>query len=320
MGVRDHRSAADYGDAVLGARKALPAMLKRFSDARMRATWATVGLLFARNRDEMLDHAPKLKPAYTNSRLSPYPTIEREIGRDEADDPLHFGRSLLDLIADTDGQEIATHTYSHYYCLEDGQTLEAFDADLAAACAIAFAAGHRPTSIVFPRNQMTVEHIACCLRHGLTCFRGNPEAFAYRARAGADNTIPVRGLRLLDGIVPIAGRHSFARAKVEAGAADVPASRFLRPWNRQMPFYSRLHVDNVLREMRHAARTGQNYHLWWHPHNMGRNISQNLAQLDRIIDAFKRLRDSHGMQSSSMADVAQEDFPVTSAPLGTPEG
>ena len=53
-GVRDHRTVAEYGDAVLGGREAIPLMLSRFTEAGIRATWATVGLLFAKTRTEML--------------------------------------------------------------------------------------------------------------------------------------------------------------------------------------------------------------------------------------------------------------------------
>lgn len=305
-GVRDHRSVAEYGESVLGVRKALPAILDRFSAVGIRATWATVGLLFARNRDEMLDHAPTARPDYVNAKLSPYPAIINEIGRNEAEDPLHYGRSLVDRVLDTDGQEIATHTFSHYYCLEPGQTIEAFDADLKAARSISATAGVTPTSIVFPRNQMSLEHLACCLSNGITCFRGNPGGFAYRSRPGQENTLLVRGIRFLDGIIPVAGTHSFTEPIPLDGLINVPASRFMRPWSRKLPLYSSLHIDQVIREMAHAAKTDKLYHLWWHPHNMGRDREHNLAQLDRVIDAFQRLRDRFCMESVTMSESAEE--------------
>lgn len=313
-GVRDHRSVADYGDAVLGERTAIPAMLQRFSEVGIRATWAVVGLLYARNRAEMLEYAPRLRPAYRNALLSPYHAIEREIGPDEASDPLHYGRSLIDRVADVEGQEIATHTYSHYFCLEEGPPPEAFRADLESSRAIAAAAGHATSCIVFPRNQMAEEHIAECRRQGIKCFRGQPSSYPYRPRPRKeDHSFLVRGVRLLDGIAPVAGRHAFDRAGVRAGIADVPASRFLRPWNPAAPAYSWLHVDHVLREMRVAAARGQTYHLWWHPHNVGRHQHHNLAQLDRILAEFSRLRDEHGMQSVTMSDVARQDIPGCAA-------
>jgi len=111
-GVRDHRSVAEYGDAVIGVRTALPMMLERFDAAGIRATWATVGLLFAATRDEVMDHRPTLQPSYTNQSLSPYAFIENGLGQDEASDPHHFGKSLVDRILDTEGQELACHTFS----------------------------------------------------------------------------------------------------------------------------------------------------------------------------------------------------------------
>src|SRR3546814_9234323 len=50
-------------------------------------------------------------------------------------------------------QEIATHSYSHYYCLEPGQTDDQFRADLRAATAQLREWNIDCRSIVFPRNQ-----------------------------------------------------------------------------------------------------------------------------------------------------------------------
>ena len=55
------------------------------------------------------------------------------IGENEERDPFHYGQSLLEKISRYEGQEISTHTFSHYYCLEDGQTAEQFEADLKAS-------------------------------------------------------------------------------------------------------------------------------------------------------------------------------------------
>lgn len=303
-GVRDHRSLTDYGDAVLGVRQALPAMLARFRREGLRATWATVGLLFARTRDEMLLFAPPaaLRPTYHRVELSPYTFLEQGVGRSEEEDPWHFGRSLLDQVAQTEGQEIATHTYSHYYCQEPGETLAAFAADLDAAVAIAKTAGHHLQSIVFPRNQMTDAHVATAVTRGIKVFRGNPSGFTYRSRSERDNTPLVRALRLFDGALPLIGSLDFAKPVSRLGCVEVPASRFLRPWNVKMPLYSRMHLARIRGEMIRAAEAGRSYHLWWHPHNMGRDVDANLAQLDTIIATFRDLRDSLGMRSQNMAD------------------
>lgn len=303
-GVRDHRTVAEYGDAVLGGREAIPQMLSRFHKAGIRATWATVGLLFAKNRTEMLDFAPARRPAYRDAALSPYPVLEAgQIGADERTDPLHFGAPLIDRIADTEGQEIATHTYSHYYCLEPGADVASFEADLASAAAIAREAGYNLQSIVFPRNQTAAAFIAAGAGLGVTAYRGDAAGWLYQARPGGETTLPFRLARFLDGALPI-GPAQVVHPERDGPAWNVPASRFLRPWSAKLATYHALHIRRIEAEMVAAARQGGCYHLWWHPHNFGRNTARNLAQLDRVIACFERCRGDFGMQSRTMRDLA----------------
>lgn len=312
-GVRDKRTIASYGDAVRGERRAIPEMLKRFAANGVRATWAVVGMVFARDKDGILRHAPAIKPQYVEQGLSPYEALESEVGADEASDPHHFGRQFVEQIAATPGQEVGTHTFSHFYCLEPGQTIEAFEADLSAAIAIAREQGLELRSIVFPRNQMTPEHIAACRRLGIDCYRGNPESFAYRARSGEDQSKIVRATRLLDSVLPIDGPHAYELREVEDGPFNIPASRFLRPYDGRLPGYSALHLNRIKGEMTHAARTGRMYHLWWHPHNFGRDTDQNLAALDEVLAHFISLRDRYGMESANMGDLASRKLSVVDA-------
>ncbi|MGO9344664.1 MAG: polysaccharide deacetylase family protein, partial [Acidimicrobiales bacterium] len=150
-GVRDHLAAdGPYQSNLLGVRQAIPAMLDLFGAYDIKATWATVGFLFCDNRGEVERYAPTARPAYTRPGLSPY---EEPLGQDEAEDPIHFAPTLIDLIAATPGQEIATHTFSHFYCLEQGQDPETFRADLESAISVARKRGIELRSIVFPRNQ-----------------------------------------------------------------------------------------------------------------------------------------------------------------------
>jgi peptidoglycan/xylan/chitin deacetylase (PgdA/CDA1 family) len=303
-GVRDHRTTADYGDAVLGVRKALPELLALFKRHGVRATWATVGLLFARNRQEMLDHYPIIRPAYHHAQLSPYDAICSEIGNDEQSDPWHYGRSLVDQVLQADGQEMATHTYSHYYCLEEGQTIDAFEADLQAAIGIMGSAGVRPTSIVFPRNQMTDGHVQACVQHGISVYRGNPETYVYRARMKEDINPLVRGLRLIDASFPISGRLSYQTPTAQSGCTNVRSSRFFRPLSPRMGPMNDLHVKRIMDEMKVAAQAGEIYHLWCHPHNFGRHTGAQLRRLETILIAFRRLQDVYGMESLTMSEIA----------------
>lgn len=303
-GVRDHRSVAEYGDAVLGVRQALPQMIDRFRTHGLRASWAAVGFLFAKDRAELLDFVPEVLPDYGHATLSPYDFLRTGLGQDERDDPYHFGWSMLDRVAQTDGQDIGTHTHCHYYCLEPGQSAAAFAADAQAAAALAGTKGHRLQSLVFPRNQMTPDHVKIAARHGVTVWRGNPQSWAYLPRSGEDNSKPVRAVRLLDGALPLVGGLDFAAAEQQHGITNVPASRFLRPWSPKMAGYMRLHVRRIKAEMTRAAKTGRNYHLWWHPHNFGRHTEANIAQMEDILTHFRVLQDRYGWQSRNMTDFA----------------
>lgn len=296
-GVRDHSTRESYGANLMGARQAIPQMLELFARHGIAATWATVGMLFATSRDELLAALPpeELRPRYTNPALSNYAYLD-ELGADEAHDPMYFAASLIDRIAACPGQEIGTHTMSHFYCLEPGATTLAFEADLTAACALARARGITLRSIVFPRNQYACEHLDIARRHGLTRYRGNPPGWAYRPGAGRAQHLPRRALRLLDAHTGLLGPHLYAPC-----GANVPASHFLRPRNGRLAAMYPRHLAVIEAAMTLAAQTGQGFHLWWHPHNFGRAIDANLAGLERLLGHFIQLRDEYGMVSRSMA-------------------
>src|SRR5437763_5140944 len=122
-GVRDRYTIEQYGANLRGAREVVPRLLERFTAAGVRASWATVGMLFCASREELLERMPHRRPAYADPGLSPYPDVQA-LGGDEGADPLHFAPSLIRAVAATAGQEVATHTFSHFYCLEPGQTTE----------------------------------------------------------------------------------------------------------------------------------------------------------------------------------------------------
>ena len=132
-GVSDVRTIRDYGANVLGVRDALPRMLQLFRSRAIHATWATVGMLMCADDREWNTIRPRVMPGYQDQRLSSYRLVELT----KAHPRLFFARDLVNRIVDTPGQEIATHTYSHFYCNEAGATPPQFEADL--DCAIELA-------------------------------------------------------------------------------------------------------------------------------------------------------------------------------------
>jgi len=255
-----------------------------------------------RSRDELMESLPARRPDYRSERLSPYADIGA-VGRDEDDDPYHYGASLVELIRQTPHQEIGTHTFSHFYCLEEGGDVEAFRADLAAARAVAQRRGLVLSSLVFPRNQYAAEHLEACRGQGITSFRGNENIWFHAARSGSGQSALVRGFRLADNYLPIAGAQA-PKPTISGGLVNVASSRFLRP--SAFPAFEPIRLRRVTAAMTAAAQTGGVFHLWWHPHNFGLNSEANLAFLSRILDHFGELSQRHRMRSMNMAHIAAE--------------
>ena len=56
--------------------------------------------------------------------------------------------------------------------------------------------------------------------------------------------------------------------------------------------------------MLNAAKTGNGFHLWWHPHNFGRNLSKNMAFLTCILNYYRVLNAEYGMDSLNMSEIS----------------
>ncbi len=309
-GMFDKVTLDEYGANVLGERTAIPRMLELFKKYSIHATWATVGMLMARTKDELLSFLPPkhLRPTYENEEVSAYHYIEtRVIGTDENDDPYHFGPSLVKMIIETPHQECGNHTFSHYYCIdghENDSTI--FARDLEAHRAIAHTYGIETTSIIFPRNQASDEALRTCLENGIHAYRGNEKHFLYEARKDSEQTYLIRGLRLLDHYINLTGHHTYRNPVPEKNKPlNIPASRFLRPWNPSIRFFEWLRIRRIKKSMTHAAKHGEIFHLWWHPHNFGINQEQNFKNLQSILEHFKTLEVKYGMQSASMHDIVK---------------
>lgn len=301
-------AAKAYGSArasILGARQAIPRILALAERYGVSCTWATVGLLFFDDRDELLNALPEIRPQYANPELSPYARMS-VIGRSEDVDPLHFGRSLIKRIQSCPGQEIAGHTFSHYYTLEDGYDLPAFRADLKAARKAAELLGITLRSIVFPRNQFRPEYLSECCAQGYRSYRGNQRSPLHRSRRREDENIWSRLRRAADNYFPLMREDSVYRLQKIDGLVNISASRFLRPASSTWRVLDNLQLKRICDEMTVSAINGGTYHLWWHPHNFGENTENNLSVLESIFRHYRQLSGNNGMESMTMNDILEQ--------------
>lgn len=297
-GVRDYATRESYGPNVLGGRKAIPAMLDLFQRRGIRATWATVGALLCESKGELLARAE-----HAAGKGAVIARLE-DIGPDERRDPYHFGASLARLIAFCPGQEIGTHTFSHRCALEPDETLAGFSADVASALVQLQERGIRCKSIVFPGNQYGAEQLEACRSLGLTHFRGNEAKWFHTPAPGQEQTKTRRLCRLVDSYIDLSGPNvSHPDGGGDEPLVNVASSRFLRPFDKRLSPLDDLRMRRIEKAMHEAAVTGGTFHLWWHPENFGKNLSENMAFLTRVLDCFQRLRGEHGMQSRAMHEI-----------------
>jgi peptidoglycan/xylan/chitin deacetylase (PgdA/CDA1 family) len=304
-GMRDIISINDYQKHLQGVHQAIPAILELFKKYKIHATWATVGFLYCADIEQLQKNIPSQLPSYTRSEFDPYQYIDTL--KEEDNLQLHFCPELIELIKEYAGQEIGTHTFSHYYCLETGQTQAQFKADLEAAIAIAEKANVSTTSIVFPRNQYDRDYLATVADCGINCYRGNETSYIYQDYTVVDGNRPLkRILRLLDTYLNVTGQNCHSWSDLSSNyPINIPASRFLRPYSAKLKYLDGLRLHRITSGLEYAANHGLVYHLWWHPHNFGVNLAENLSFLEKILQSYQKLNTKNKMQSLTMGEIAQ---------------
>ncbi|UII31645.1 polysaccharide deacetylase family protein [Fulvivirga ulvae] len=296
-----------YVDYFLNTRKVILEMLDIFQSNNIHATWATVGLLMHKNKAELLNNLPTIKPTYALSYLSAYDYIEKTgIGDSEEMDPFHYAFSLIQQIKKIKGQEIGTHTFSHYYCNEMGQQPNQFHSDIMAAKVAAKSLNVYFESLVFPRNQYNPEYLKICAEEGIKIVRTNPLDWWWQIDSAHNESKWKRLNRGMDAYFSIGGKTSYKieSLKQTMGVILLPASRLLRPYNPKELFLNNLKIKRIKKEMSLAALNKEVYHLWWHPHNFGHFPKNNLDGLVEIVEHAKTLSDEYGMKSLNMGEIA----------------
>lgn len=281
----------NYHENILGAREAIPKILALFEKYDINATWATVGLLFNESDKDYRKYKPAASPSYEDESLNAFDIV---IGKSEDEDRLHFGHSLIQLILDTPNQELASHSYSHYYCQANGQTAKEFDSDIQSAVAIAedkFKVHLK--SFVFPKNQVNREYLDILKKNSFSIYReASPRMFKWN--------FAERCYRLLNSFFKLSKGTGNTVVELD-GIKAVNGDRFLRPY--KFPVLNYLMLRRIKDEMSFAAKNRSVYHLWWHPHNFGKNLNKNLNNLESILSTYSALKKTYNMQSVCMKDL-----------------
>ena len=264
-------------------------------------------MLYCKDKQELLSYLNTVDIPYANTALSPVKNLHK-VGENETLDPYHYGLSLIEMIQETSNQEIGTHTFSHYYSLENGQNKEHFGKDLKAVSSLG-----KTASLVFPRNQVNQDYLHVCKEYGVNAYRGNEKNWMYKAHTIEENSWLKRLCRLIDAYVNISGNHTYCIKNIETDPiVNIPSSRFLRPYSSRLSFLEQLRLHRIKKGLTKAAKKNELYHLWWHPHNFGRNTKENLQFLEEILKHVDYLKNKYNFQSMHMRDVTDVLKVITS--------
>ncbi|WP_110688272.1 polysaccharide deacetylase family protein [Salegentibacter sediminis] len=297
-GVFDKVDWREKKEYFRNTRKLIPEILNLFEKYEIQCTWATVGMLFNENWDEWNQNIPDILPNYENKKLSAYRN-GKSIQSKETEE-LCFAPDLIRRIKESPGQEIGTHTYSHYYCLEPGQTPESFKADLEKSRELAEKFGIRLESLVFPRNQYNSNYLEVCRETGIGTVRTNPEVWYWKNTQ--HDSLQQKIFRTGDAYIGMNNKSYRDIPEIAPGITGQKASRLLRP-NSGKVFLDKTRLKRIKSEMSAAGMNKEIYHLWWHPHNFGGKPEKSLQELKHLLEHFQSCRNKFGFKSLSMAGV-----------------
>lgn len=300
-GVIDVETIDSFGGTILSGKETIPKLLALFEKYDIHATWGTVGMIFADNKKELIKYIPEIKPNYKNKELSTYSFFEKSSDSDESD--CCYAPETISEILKCKNQEIGSHTFSHYYCRQDGETYESFDCDIKAAKKIAEDKFNIDIkSFIFPRNYFKREYVKSLKENNIIVFRGNQKHFAYDKNHQLSRT-----LRLIDTYIPVCGNKSYYKSEcLNDGIVNLRASVFFRKYNKHLKLLEKLKMFNIKRLMKIAAKKGKIFHLWWHPHNMGENPEIFLSQLTELFEFYKKLNTKYNFTSKNMCEIAED--------------
>lgn len=300
-GVRDHKSISDYRENLDNVDLVVKRTLKLFDMRKIHATWATVGFMFFEDKIQLIEMLDETNQLYSDISLNPYKYIEFN----ELIPKYHFSSQQIGQILSTPFQEIASHTFSHYYCLEEGQNIVDFKFDCDRFQEISKEFGVNVKTIIFPRNQINTNYLEVLVEKNIYAYRGTEEHPIYEASSKQKNTMFKRILRFLDRYINLTGHHTYKIDK-SLKVINVKSSRFLAPYNKKLALLDRLRLNRIKKSMTYAAKNNQVFHLWWHPHNFGKNIEENFSFLNGIISHYQHLNSHYGFESKNINEIVSE--------------
>lgn len=295
-GFQEKKDVDSFKNRLSHTREVIPRILELFEKYDVSATWATVGMLFHESKQDWLASRQDISPQIDD--IDGLNGNIKNISLTEVDQ-FCFANDLIEQIKGTAKQEVSTHTYSHYYCLDEGNNKNNFKKDLDSAIKVSKKYDVIPESIVFPRNQVNKEYIPLLLSNEITSYRGVEPGNVYKSVSSNKRAL-FRVIRLIDSYINILGHNTYSWEEIDKQKPiNLMASRFFRPASKYA-LLDKLKIRRIKSDLLHAAMERKIYHLWWHPHNFGVRSELCLEQLEEILSYYSELNQQYGLTSQSM--------------------
>ncbi len=248
-------------------------LVQIFERHEVAATWAIVGRLL--ERDDVA------------SRTTAF------------GDRIWYAPALIERVAHAKTrQEIASHGHEHKYF--GSTTREQLRADLAAARSVHQRHGLAFDSFVFPRND--VNHLDLLRDAGISVYRSVDDGWFIDVRDRFGRSAG-RVANLLDKTLPIPPRS--VKVSKHDDLVELPSSMLLfgRKGLRRVVHPSIL-VRKAMLGLDAAKRSGDTFHLWFHPSNFYYESEQQFEALERIVAYAARMRANHELDIRTMGSFA----------------
>lgn len=302
-GIHDIPNAKVTIDKFNNISQIVDRLLSNFRAYNIHCTWATVGMLNFESISKLSSFCEGNAINYKHKIYSPYPISKHQL--DNVNPNLILANSEILKISESQNQELASHTFSHFYTLEEGQTINDFKIDLGLNKK---AINTDLKSIIFPRNQINEAYLKTCHSEGFLTYRGNQDNIFWRNQSYSNEKFTKKMGRVIDAYLKISKDNltDWSDLKLKKDEMiNIPANRFLRPYQFNSLIES-LKIIRIKRQMTKAAKHGKIYHLWWHPHNFSNKTDKNFTQLTTILDHFQFLKKEYGFESLNMDEIAKK--------------
>ena len=299
----NNNQITEYLSHIQQANFALREILNLLEKYDVKVTIAFVGCMNFQTEEELLTTMNSWEPQYKRQLFSAFSSVVPYARQKNAMNYL-FATKYIEELSHKSLVELGSHTFSHYYCLEEGSNPMDFRQDIKHVVQNARKSRIHLSTIIFPRNQVSDDYLLICAKEGFTHYRGMLNTGLYKSEKTQSRYSIKGALRFLDAYINLSGYQTYTwDSCFDSVLVNVPGSRFLRPYSKKLRWFEWLKIRRIKQSMEYAAKHGEIFHLWWHPHNFGLDTVNNLDNLEQLCKHYKLLSQKYAYKSCFISEI-----------------